>query len=145
MKASWWLYTLIPVIGEDPRYRRRRVIRLRQGHSFDLQNSTTPLLWAAVAVRRVPCFEVLRLCDESPASSWCSCEIRIGQKKFDDDGNDSMRMLVPTATIVVEEDARSSSTLAFVYLTDDEDSKAFLVIFFFGWKSKVVIFGEERV
>ena len=65
--------------------------------------------------RQLHCFELLWLCDESPASTFCDCEIRASQRKFNDDGNGSMKMLVPTARILVDEDAKSSSTLAFVY------------------------------
>ena len=51
-----------------------------------------------------------------------------------------MKMLVPKATILVDEDARSSSTLAFV--SDDE---VFLVFFFVEKKSKVVIWRKKEL
>ena len=137
------------VIGEDDqrlsrqttRERDKGVIQFKWGCWFELQKSTTPLLWPAMAVRWVLWSEVPRLCNESFASSLYDCEIRTNQRKFDDDCDGSMKMLFPIATILIDEDARSNSMLAFVYWW----WRQFSVLGFFIEKRVKLLFGEKRV
>ena len=130
----WWSY-----LNPNDRWRPSLSEKTTGERETKAWSGLDEIAGSSCKTRQLHCFELLRLCDESPASRFCRCEIRTSQKKFNDDGNGSMKMLVPIARILVNEDARSSSTLAFVYKWWRQ--KVFLV--FFVEKRVKLLFGEE--